>query len=678
MTISNSVIAAGKNSKSLLPSRSLLNRAAPASSSASSTPSHASAPTSAPPIDAQARAKDKAMRTALVHLLAIKSATEDQVFTQTRIPRSQLASVLSRIAEKEGSEWKLSNKSYKDLDPWDFKYKTERQRETAIENAIRAYDRLRIPRDDKSWQVLLSKEERGKGKVLSRLNLNVEKKDIAGTPGLSPLPSQATPNTTGTPKLGPSSSTPRSGAIATGRSGAGISVEKRLKEAKKQRAAEEAKMKKALQKEAAAASDRESKPRNVTAKRVGTVKKASTTAKSEEIVRSSDDDDEGEIKETIPAKASGTQSKEPVKVTVKPRPETAGRRDSSSSDVNRPKAKVATPFDNSSRISNAPYKSSGGSKLKTISKPNGSIPAARKSEDTPVSAKAKDAAPPSTSTPIQRTVKPPTSQAGQHKASPKKTDNRPKVPSPLGTAQPIQAADKLNKAIKSAATKAANVSGSATAPKSKQTSKPADSSLNFFGGIKSQAGPVVTKKRALDSADEASEPVRKMNKTSTNGTIKSTSSSRLANTDNGLKARANDISSGIHDSAPHAAHKHRKADSSSTHSNAPTNSSVTSLTTAATASPSPSVSSSASPHDSAKMAAVGGDGYGSTRVKLTYAQALDEAEKFRTKMYPVYLELYEKLDKIPAHLQNEEDVRKLWEMHGRLSMLKKEIFEAAE
>ncbi|GAB7354014.1 hypothetical protein MBLNU459_g4604t1 [Dothideomycetes sp. NU459] len=669
VTISNNVIATGKGNKSLHPSRSLLNRAAPTSSSAS-TPRHAPPPTSAPPIDAQAKSKEKGMRTALVHLLAVSPATEDDISAQTRIPRNQLNSALTKIAEKEGSEWKLSNKYFKDIDPWDFKYPSEGQRQAAIDNAIRAYDRLRVPKDDRSWQILLPKEERGKGKTLSRLQLNAEKKDTVGTPGLTPVPAHNTPSTAGTPKLGPSTSTPRSGATATGRSGAGISVEKRLKEAQKKRQAEEVKMKKAQQKEAAAASDRESKPRNVTAKRVP-VKKISSVSKSEEIVHSSDDEDEGEIKEMKPTKTSEPQAKERAKTVSKPKPSVA-RRESSSSEVGKPKAKTAMATDNSSRVTNAPYKSSGGSKLKTISKSDErASPAVRKPDQTTAVTKTTDTTT-SAATPTQRTGNNPSaSQSRQQQVSPRKGDTKPKVPSPLGTSQPIHAPGKSEKATKIAASKAVNATGSAAVANSKKAPKQPDASLNFFGGIKTQAGPVITKKRALDSADESGEPARKITKTTTNGTIKPAKSSSTG--------RANDTSR-LHDHGVPEVPKHRKADSSSTHSLAPTNSSVTSLTTAATASPSPSVSSSGSPHDSAKMAAVGGDGdgYSSTRVKLSFAQALDEAEKFRTKMYPVYVELYERLDKTPAHLQKEEDVRTLWEMHRRLSMMKKEIFQAAE
>lgn len=55
---------------------------------------------------------------------------------------------------------------------WKFPYPTNDDRENAIQNSISAFDRMRISRSDKLWQMLLPKEERGKGKCLSRLNLH--------------------------------------------------------------------------------------------------------------------------------------------------------------------------------------------------------------------------------------------------------------------------------------------------------------------------------------------------------------------------------------------------------------------------------------------------------------------------------------------------------------------------
>ncbi|OAX78247.1 hypothetical protein ACJ72_07448 [Emergomyces africanus] len=79
----------------------------------------------------------------------------------------------------------LKDKAYKDLDIWNFPYPSQDERQEAIENAISAFDRMRISRTDKLWQMLLPKAERGKGKVLSRLNLHTGPIAKSATPRIN-------------------------------------------------------------------------------------------------------------------------------------------------------------------------------------------------------------------------------------------------------------------------------------------------------------------------------------------------------------------------------------------------------------------------------------------------------------------------------------------------------------
>jgi RNA polymerase II elongation factor ELL len=286
------------------------------------------------------------MRFALVHLLAVRPLSDQDIHHKTHIPKAQLASLLPKIADKQGLTWELSSKPYKELDPWSFKY-TSDQRTLAINHAIRAFDRARIPKDDKVWQNLLPKEERNKGKILSRLHLTAERSDQAGTPGLDSTPLHT--SAAATPKLG-GTGTPRagSGATATGRSAAGISIEKRLKEAKKKGAMDKKKHEKEAKEAAAAASDRESKPRNVTARRPIPPKKVASKVKSDEVVHSSDDEEEGEVKEDSTLKTNIIAKKEPPKPAPKARPVAIERRDSSASEApapykdNKTKSKLST------------------------------------------------------------------------------------------------------------------------------------------------------------------------------------------------------------------------------------------------------------------------------------------------------------------------------------------------
>jgi RNA polymerase II elongation factor ELL len=69
------------------------------------------------------------------------------------------------------NKYKLKDRTYKELDIWNFHYPNESDRTSAIENAISAFDRQRISTSDKLWQMLNSKEEKAKGICKSRLKL---------------------------------------------------------------------------------------------------------------------------------------------------------------------------------------------------------------------------------------------------------------------------------------------------------------------------------------------------------------------------------------------------------------------------------------------------------------------------------------------------------------------------
>ncbi|EAW10488.1 uncharacterized protein ACLA_049600 [Aspergillus clavatus NRRL 1] len=131
-------------------------------------------PTSAPFSQTKDRARQDALKIPFIHLLAVRAVSAKFLARQTR---SSLEDCLA-LARKYGTEnrinpekFDLRDKTYRELDVWKFPYPSQEDRQEAIENAISAFDRLRISRSDKLWQMLLPKEERGKGKCLSRLNL---------------------------------------------------------------------------------------------------------------------------------------------------------------------------------------------------------------------------------------------------------------------------------------------------------------------------------------------------------------------------------------------------------------------------------------------------------------------------------------------------------------------------
>jgi RNA polymerase II elongation factor ELL len=94
--------------------------------------------------------------------------------------------ILPKIAKRstqDADKWQLTDKSFRDLNPFSFPYSTSNEREQAIEGAIKAFDRLRLTKEDKLWQILLPREERGQGKCLSRSKVKpLEAKPKVSTP----------------------------------------------------------------------------------------------------------------------------------------------------------------------------------------------------------------------------------------------------------------------------------------------------------------------------------------------------------------------------------------------------------------------------------------------------------------------------------------------------------------
>ncbi|KAL0264497.1 hypothetical protein SLS55_000447 [Diplodia seriata] len=145
------------------------NASSPALSAASPRPT---APTSAP-ISKKTSAIESALRKALVHMLALEPVKMQDLARKMKVPKEEISSILKVIAKDNGGEWKLTDKAYKELDPFSpsIRFWTEEQRKKAIENAIKALDRQRLDPLDKIWQNLLPENERGKGKTLSKLSL---------------------------------------------------------------------------------------------------------------------------------------------------------------------------------------------------------------------------------------------------------------------------------------------------------------------------------------------------------------------------------------------------------------------------------------------------------------------------------------------------------------------------
>lgn len=171
-------------SKSFMPSHLAPSSAASPLLSVPSSPMTRKPPTSQP--GSAHDAIISALRVPLIHLLAMQPAKESHLAETCRTSVANVRDLLPKIAKPtadDAQKWQLTDKSFREFNPYKFPYKTQEDRTQAINSAIKSFDRLRLSKEDKLWQILLPREERGQGKCLSRLNVKaVEKPQKAATP----------------------------------------------------------------------------------------------------------------------------------------------------------------------------------------------------------------------------------------------------------------------------------------------------------------------------------------------------------------------------------------------------------------------------------------------------------------------------------------------------------------
>ena len=540
----------------------------------------------------EASIRQQALRKPLIHLLAIRPASTEIVSSKTHIPKEDLENTLQKIAKQEGGKWQLSDKAYRDLDIWSFGYTSSEDRQNAVENAIRAYDRQRVGKDDNLWQLLLPKEDRGKGIILSRLHGGANAQVNRGlTPNYSrsPLPeadrageSKAS-STVNTPKIGASTPRPVSGKG---------DVMKRLlsKDPKKARAMEEAKEKKRKDREVAReanASDREgAKPLKRQAP-----KKENPKVKSAEIVHSSEDEsgEEGEVKEDEITRVDSKLSPEKLRSAEKP---------------------MGRPADDKPAAQTADSKAKSAGKPKAPADPAKSIASLAGKAGTPLG--------PGKTTPRSTNgLSAPTSQH-KNQRSPQKPVSKPNVPSPLGAARPRVASDVSDRSgigIQRTKQGAGTPQGLGISNgfRKRHDTVTSDGSNSSSGNDKKRreekASATTQQKPAVKSSEER-KPLP-ANRTS-------------SKPQNGVKRKADTATNQGREEAA----KHRKTESMSSQSQKSHSGSTATAQSTARTSPEGAEGS-------------GSDSTGSVLDSITYSQGVNMAEKFRDDYYPAYTKLYD-------------------------------------
>jgi RNA polymerase II elongation factor ELL len=149
-------------------------RSMPTSPALTGVNSPSLAPTSAP-LSQQQADKTRAIRRPIIHKLAIGPATEEVIrrYKQDGTTNAEFKIALEKVADFDSSKWTLKQRSFKELDVFSYEEYTLEERQTAIDNAVRVYDKLRLGASEPEWERLLPEEERGTGKTLSKLQAKI-------------------------------------------------------------------------------------------------------------------------------------------------------------------------------------------------------------------------------------------------------------------------------------------------------------------------------------------------------------------------------------------------------------------------------------------------------------------------------------------------------------------------
>ncbi|KAI1375435.1 hypothetical protein F4677DRAFT_422810 [Hypoxylon crocopeplum] len=131
--------------------------------------------------------KNKSQRTILVHELASRDQAYEHLAEVWKGAESDLQPTVEKVANFDQStkKWSLKKIYWKELDVWNYDYRTFDDRQAAIDNAIRQYDKQRLNTSSSEWERLLPPTERGKGIVLSKLQATLAKGNITPVPRVS-------------------------------------------------------------------------------------------------------------------------------------------------------------------------------------------------------------------------------------------------------------------------------------------------------------------------------------------------------------------------------------------------------------------------------------------------------------------------------------------------------------
>jgi len=126
------------------------------------------------PLSQQNADKAKTARKPIVHLLALGPTAKKELREKIdEVPDQEFENVLTKVGDLNEStgKYELRKTFFKELDVWTFKYDSSEDRQKAIDNAVKTYDKMRLGLSEPEWDRLLIRTERGTGKHLASFRL---------------------------------------------------------------------------------------------------------------------------------------------------------------------------------------------------------------------------------------------------------------------------------------------------------------------------------------------------------------------------------------------------------------------------------------------------------------------------------------------------------------------------
>jgi len=165
---------------------------APRSMPSSPALNAAVSPSLGPTVSASQQALERAKeaRVKIIHELAAQDRSAEYLEDKWKGKKDDFLKALNKVADCNSTtkKYTLNKMFWKELDVWSYDYETQELRQKAIDNAVRLYDKLRLSPSEPQWDLLLQKEERGKGKCLSRLQAGLSKASSAAAAPIAQAP----------------------------------------------------------------------------------------------------------------------------------------------------------------------------------------------------------------------------------------------------------------------------------------------------------------------------------------------------------------------------------------------------------------------------------------------------------------------------------------------------------